>query len=144
MKTVIFQTGNAVFIFTQKEVKERIICKHSEYDHDEVSQLLELISIDSDETILNPDNHDYFGFVALDLISAGMGTVTCEICGKTYDAGQLNEFAIGHGKSPFDINKKQKGGFRLFGKKKMPSMFGGKGFICPEGHKLISMETWRT
>ena len=144
MNIVIFQTEYAVFKFTQKEVKERFICKHSEYDPDEISQLLKLISTDSDETILNPDDHDYFGFVALDLISAGIGTVTCKICRKTYDAGQLNEFAVGHGKSPFDINKKQKGGFRLFGKKKMPSLFGGKGYKCPVGHKLISMETWKT
>ena len=129
---------------TKKEVKEHLICKQSEYDPDEVTQLLELISTDSDETILNSDDHHYFGYVALDLISSGIGTVTCKICGKIYDAGQLKEFAVGHGKSPFDINQEQKGGIRLFEKRKNPSMFGGKGFKCPEGHKLISMETWRT
>ena len=144
MKTVIFQTENAVFKFTQKEVKERLICKHSEYDPDEISQLLKLISTDSNETILNPDDHSYFGYVALDLIGSGIGTVTCNICRKTYDAGQLKEFAIGYGKSPLDINQEQQGGIRQFEKGKMPSLFGGKGFTCPEGHKLISMETWRT
>jgi len=125
-------------------VKERVICKHSEYDPDEISQLLELISTDSNETILNPDDHSYFGYVALDLIGSGIGTVTCQICGKSYDAGQLKEFAIGYGKSPFDIKQEQKGGFSLFNKRRMPSLFGGKGYECPEGHKLISMETWKT
>ena len=144
MKTVIFQTGNAVFIFTQKEVKERIICKHSEYAPGEVTQLLKLISTDSDEIILNTDDHNYFGYVALDLIGSGLGTVTCKICEKIYDADQLKEFAVGHGKSPFDINQEQKGGFSLFGKRRMPSMFGGRGYECPEGHELISLITWRT
>ncbi len=144
MKTVIFQTENAVFKFTQKEVIEHLICKQSEYDSDEVAQLAELISPDTSETILTIDDHHYFGYAATDLISNGKGTVTCKICIKTYDAGQLRQFAIGHGKSPFDINQEQKGGFSLFRKKKNPSMFGGRGFTCPESHNLISMETWKT
>ena len=144
METVTFQTENAVFTFTQKEVKEHLIFKKTEYDPDELPRLLELISTDSDETILNPDDHNYFGYVVLDLISEGMGTMTCNICCKIYDAGQLKEISVGHGKSPFKINQQQKGGFSLFGKRRMPAMSGGKGFTCPEGHTLISMETWRT
>ena len=144
MKTVIFNTENAVFEFAQKEVPGHLNAPESEYDSDEVSKLLNLISTDSDETILNSDAHSYFGFVALDFIGSGRGTATCKICGKIYKAGQLKEFAIGYGKSPFDINQEQKGGFSLISKRKMPSLFGGKGYKCPEGHKLISMETWRT
>ena len=144
MKTVIFQTGSAVFKFSEKEVRDQLSGKGSEYAPDEVPQLLELISTDNDETILNMDDHDYFGHVALDLISTGLGSVTCKLCCKTYAAGQLREFALGHGNSPFDIKKKQKGGIRLFEKRKNSSMFGGKGYKCPVGHTLISMETWRT
>ena len=55
MKTVIFNTENAVFRFSKKEVKDRLIFKHSEYDPDEVSQLLELSSTDARETLLNSD-----------------------------------------------------------------------------------------
>ena len=36
MKTVIFHTENAEFKFTKKEVKERLMCKHSEYAPGEV------------------------------------------------------------------------------------------------------------
>ena len=144
MKTVIFQTENAVFEFAQKEVTEHLNAPESEYDSDEVPKLLNLISTDSDKTILNPDDHGYFGFVTLDLIGSGIGTATCKICEKICGADQLKEFAIGHGISPFSINQKQKGGYSLFKKRKNPSMFGGKGYKCPEGHKLISMETWRT
>ena len=53
MKTVIFNTENAAFKFNQKEVTERLIGSESEYDSDEVSQLLEVISTDSNETILD-------------------------------------------------------------------------------------------
>jgi hypothetical protein len=144
MKTVIFNSENAAFKFDKKKVKERIICKQSEYDPNEITQLLETFSTTASETLLNSDDHHYFGYVALDLIGSCIGTVTCQICGKSYDSGQLKEFAIGHGKSPFDIKQEQKGGIRLFEKRKMPSRFGGKGYKCPEGHKLISMETWKT
>ena len=144
MKTVIFQTENAVFKFGQREVTERLIGSESEYDSDRVTRLLKLISTDGDETILNPDGYSYFGHVALDLIGSGIGIVTCNICGTIIDAGQLKKITVGFGRSPFDIKQKQKGGLRLFGKRKNPSMFGGKGFTCPEGHTLISMETWRT
>jgi len=144
MRTVIFYTENAVFKFEKKEVRDHLIGKKSEYDLDEVIQILELISTDGDRTIFSSDNHRYFGFVALDLIGFGIGTVTCQICGKSYGAGQLKEFAIGHGKSPLDINQQQKEGIRLFEKRKNPSLFGGKGYKCPDGHTLISMETWRT
>ena len=144
MNTVIFNTENAAFKFSQKEVKENLICNQSEYSPDEVTQLLELFSTDVSEIILSSIQHHYFGFVALDLINAGIGTVTCKICGKSYDAGQLKKFAVGQGKSPFAFNHEQKGGFSLFRKRKNPSIFGGHGFLCPEGHKLIVMETWRT
>ncbi len=95
MEAVIFYTENAVFKFTQKEVTEHLIAPESKYDFDEVNQLLKLISTATGETLLNSDDHRYFGYVALDLISEGMGTVVCKICRKTYDAGQLKEFSVG-------------------------------------------------
>ena len=144
MNTMIFNSENAAFKFDKKEVKERLICKQSEYDPDEITQLLELFSTDASETFLNSDDHHYFGHVAADLIGAGLGTVTCKICKKTYDACQLIPVAIGHGKSPLNINHEPKGGFSIFRKRKNPSMFGGRGFKCPQGHTLISMETWKT
>ena len=144
MNTVIFYSENAVIKFRKKEVKERLIVPESEYNPDEITQLLKLISTDSDEIIISSVSHQYFGFVALELIGSGHGKAICKLCGKTYDACQLKEFAVGHGKSPLNINQKQKGGIRPFNKRKMQSLFGGRGYECPEGHKLFSMETWRT
>ena len=144
MNTVIFNSENAAFKFDQKEVRDHLIGKKAEYAPGVVFQSLKIISTGSDKSALNLDGHNYFGFVVLDLINTGIGTVTCEICKKIYAVGQLTEFVIGHGKSPFDIKQKRKGGFRLFGKRKNPSMFGGKGYKCPAGHELIAIETWKT
>jgi hypothetical protein len=49
MKTVIFQTENAVFKFGQREVTERLIGSESEYDSDRATRLFKLISTDGDE-----------------------------------------------------------------------------------------------
>ena len=63
-----------------------------------------------------------------------------------FKAIQLKSISIGHGVSPFEVNIQKEGGITnlLIKKRKQPSMFGGKGYVCPEGHELISMITWRT
>ena len=146
MKTIIFKTENAVFEFSRKDVLEHLNLLATEHDGDEAVRLLKLISTASGLTILIPTEHDHFGYIALELIAAEKGSVTCTACGKTYKAGQIKPITVGHGRSPFDVNLKKKGGIKsLFRKKpKMPAMFGGKGYQCPKGHDLISMITWRT
>jgi len=145
MNTVIFKTDNAEFKFDQKEVKELIAQKKSEYDHDEVAKLLELISDKSNETIVIPDEPAYFDYIAMDLIAASKGSVLCKTCNKTYVARQLKSIKVGC-ESPLDIKREKKGVIkRLFMKRrKPPTMFGGKGFECPAGHNLISVITWKT
>jgi len=146
MSTVILKTENAVFEFSRKDMVEHLIIVAAENSTDEAIRLLKLISIASDETILIPKEHDHFGYVALDLIDAGKGSISCKICDKIYKASQLESLVVGHGRNPFDLNTKTRGGVKnLFkGKMKMPAMFGGKGYRCPEGHDLISMITWQT
>ena len=142
---VIFKTENAVFHFDLKKVKECLEILATEYGVDEAETILRHISIPSDESKLIQVKHDYFGYVVLELIGAGKGSVICEICGKMYEAQNLKPIKIGAGESPFCIKTRKKGGIKsLFEKKKMPSLFGGKGYKCPAGHTLISMETWRT
>lgn len=146
MSTVIFETPNAVFEFDQKEVKELIVREKSKYDLDEVAKLLKLISADQFETIEIPEEPVYFDYIALDLIDAGNGSVSCKTCNKTYLAGQLKSIKVGGGGSPFDIKREKKGVIkRLFIKKrKPPTMYGGKGYDCPEGHNLLSVIIWKT
>ena len=124
MSTVFYQTENAVFEFCQKDIEDHIKLLTKEHDIEEPSKLS----------------------VLLDLIAAGKGSVTCKVCGKKYPATELKPVTVGHGKTPFDVNLKQKGGARsLFKRKqKLPALFGGKGYQCPEGHELVALITWRT
>jgi hypothetical protein len=83
-------------------------------------------------------------YTALQLLDSGEGQATCLLCRKTYPAEQLTRFAIGAGDSPFNVPYRA-WGIRdsLFGRKRRNfSTFGGKGFKCPAGHKLISAVTW--
>ena len=146
MRAVIFETQNAVFEFDQKEVIEIILCNRSKYDLDEVAKLQDLISTESNETIVIPEEPVYFDHIALDLISAGNGSALCKTCNKTYQAGQLKSIKVGYGGCPFDIKIEKKGVIkRLFTKKrKPPTMYGGKGYDCPEGHNLLSVIIWKT
>jgi hypothetical protein len=144
--SVIFNTLNAVFEFDQKEVRKLIVRKKSEYDLDEVANLQDLISTECNETIVIPEEPVYFDSIALDLIGASHGSALCRTCNKTYQAGQLNSIKVGYGGSPFDIKREKKGVIkRLFTKKrKPPTMYGGKGYDCPEGHNLLSVIIWIT
>ena len=146
MKTVIFHTQEAVFEFTQKEVQEHIELKFSAYHADEANKLLNLISTGNQETITIPEEPAFFDLIALDLIGTGKGSVLCKTCNKTYQAKDLNPTTIGAGECPIAIKREGQGLFkRLFSRKrKPPSMFGGKGYECPEGHSLISVITWKT
>jgi len=146
MKTVIFNTMDAVFNFDQKVVVELIARKKSEYDLDEVTILLERILADSNETIVIPEEPAYFEYIALDLIGAGNGSVLCKTCNKTYLAGQLKSIQVGFGGSLLDIEREKIGMLkRLFAKKrKPPTIYGGKAYECPAGHSLISVITWKT
>jgi hypothetical protein len=137
---------NAIFKFDQKKVKELIARKKSEYDLDEVAKLLDLISDESDESIVIPEEPVYFDYIAMDLIEAGIGSALCKTCNKTYVAGQIKPIKVGFGGNPFDIKREKKGVIkRLFTKKrKPPTMWGGKGYDCPAGHNLLSVITWKT
>ena len=146
MRAVIFKTQNGVFKFDQKEVKEIIRCNRSKYDLDEVANLQDLISTESNETIVIPEEPVYFDSIALDLIRTGTGSVFCKSCNKRYSVKQLKSIKVGGGTNPFYIRQEKKKGIRgLFKKRrKPPTMYGGEGYACPEDHPLISKITWKT
>jgi hypothetical protein len=146
MKAVIFKTPNAVFEFDQKEVNDQIVLKKSAYDTDEVNKLLNLISPGNQETIVIPAEPVFFDSIAVDLIGAGNGLAICKICNKTYLAGQFKSIKVGSGGSPLDIQREKKSVFsRLCSKRcKPPTMHGGRGYECPEGHNLLTVITWKT
>jgi hypothetical protein len=87
---------------------------------------------------------DYFGYIVLDLIKAGKGHAYCNTCKQMYDSNQLISRPLGFGRSPFEVNLKEKRGIikRLFSKRKHASGIGGDAYDCVKGHTLISMITW--
>jgi len=112
MNTVIFKTDDAIFQFDQKEVEAHLKFVAAEHDIDDVTQLLKLISSSNEENIFTLKEHHYFGFVALELLSKGKGSVTCKLCKQTYPSNALKPFPVGHGKSPLKVNFKKEGRLR--------------------------------
>jgi hypothetical protein len=145
MSTVIFKTEDAIFEFDQKSVLERLEQRKISYKIQELDLLLDVISSQPDQTILSSTDHQYFGFIALELLSAGKGSAFCQNCGKLYCSNQLEGYTVGPNASFKTIKGKIDGFKSLFRKKTKPfGMYGGKGYKCPEGHELIFMISWIT
>ena len=143
MHTVIFETQNAIFYFDTPDAISSLQYYAIEHKVSEAAKLLLSIESSSSESITL--SNEYFGFIVLDLLGKGKGSVFCKPCQKTYLPSQLRSLPVGFGKSPFKVNLKEKGGIikRLFSKKKrMMCMRGGEGYLCPQGHELIEMITW--
>jgi hypothetical protein len=143
MITVLFETETAIFKFSLTDVQDRLRHYVSKHYVVEATQLLEFLSVQTEKSISIPEDYQHIGYVALDLISSGKGSVICKSCNATYKPGQLKPVTVGHGDSPFSVNRKSKKR-RWFRKKRKIPLFGGKGYECPVGHELVSMITWRT
>ena len=94
MKKVIFEIQEAVFQFDRKEVKRHLKCLEAEHGLEEVTKLLKFIS-NSSNTIVIPKEQPYFGYVTLDLISNGEGSVICKTCNQTHLPKTLKSFRVG-------------------------------------------------
>ena len=127
MKTVKYKNDNAIFDFVLPDVIDRL----KYYSDQKVHKATEILaSISSCLSPVIKVEADYFGYIVLDLIRAGKGHVYCNVCKKMYDANQLICRPLGFGKSPFEVNFKQKGGIlkRFFRKKKRICGSGGQCF----------------
>ncbi len=145
MDTVIFETEDAIFWFDAPDAISSLNYYAIEDKVSEAAKLLQLIESSSSESV-RISSH-YFGYIALDLLRKGKGSIFCKSCQKTYLGNQLRLFPVGFGKSPFWVNLKDKRGIikRLFGKReRLMCMRGGEAYDCPNGHRLISMITWVT
>jgi hypothetical protein len=132
MNFVIFKTEDAVFKFKKKSVIECLEHRKSVYEIKELDTLIDVISNQPDQTILTSAEHQYFGFIALDLINTSEGSVKCKNCGpRHYHFNQLQTFTVGPEKATFKAATAKKGGFKnLFRRKTKPSgIYAGKG-VC--------------
>ena len=145
MHTVIFKTQNALFYF---DVPDAIsILKYYAIEHKVSEAAKLLLSIESSSSESIKISSHYFGYIVLDLLGKGKGSIFCKACQKTYLPSQLRSLPVGFGKSPFSVNLKEKGGIikRFFSKKKrIMGMRGGEKYECSNGHELISCITWIT
>jgi hypothetical protein len=147
MSTVIFETEDAIFQFETKSVMECLEHRKSSYEVHELDTLIEVLSNQPEKATLSSEEHPYIGFIILDLIYAGEGSVVCKNCGpRHYHFNQLRAFTVGPDKATFKAATAKKGGFKnLFRRKtKPPGMQGGKGYKCPRSHTLIFLITWMT
>ena len=145
MRSVIFETQDATFYFDAPDAISSLKYYAIEHKVSEAAELL--LSIESPSSEFTQISSHYFGYIVLDLLGKGKGSVFCKFCEKNYLASQLHSKPVGFGKSPFSINLKGEGGFikRFFGKKKrIMCMRGGEAYDCPNGHELIGMITWIT
>jgi hypothetical protein len=146
VETVTYRTDHAIFTFQTQDIIGPLTELFRDYHNQDAQDLLQILSAAPGEPTQIPSDSHIFRHLAVQLLDSGIGQATCHLCNKTYSADQLAKFSIGAGDSPFNVRIKPEGILkRLFGRKRrIPSMFGGKGFRCPAGHDLISVITWIT
>ena len=147
MAQIVFETDKAIFRFDAQLVIDHL--QHLSRDHNwqDLQCCIDELSSNKAEEINFQTTPNWFDIIAVELLEQGKGQVFCKPCGRAYQSGSLSLFPIGFGKSPFDVTGVPHVSFfrRLFHRKRrMPGMFGGKGFRCPAGHDLISVTTWIT
>ena len=127
MGILIYETETATFSFELNDITQ--VLNRSENSTQESDQLLSFLSSSTDDPIKIPEECDCFASIALDLVNEGKGSVTCKPCNKTYQPDQLKPITVGHGKTPFSVNIKMKGGIKyLFRKRpRLPGIFFGGG-----------------
>ena len=142
MQTVIFETQNAIFYFDAPDVITSL--KYYAIGHKVSEAAKILLSIESSSSESTKISSHYFGYIVLDLLRKGKGSVFCKACQKIYLPRQLVSKPVGFGKSPFSVDLKEKGGIikRFFERRKRICGEGGEGYLCPQGHELIGMITW--
>jgi hypothetical protein len=147
MSQIVFETGQAAFQFDAQLAIDHFQHLSRDHNRQDLQRCIDELSSNKAEEIKVQPSPSWFSFVAVELIEQGKGQVFCKPCGRAYEPGSLSLFPIGFGKSPFDVTGVPHVSFfkRLFQlKRRMPGMFGGKGFRCPAGHELITVTTWIT
>jgi hypothetical protein len=146
MDTAIFETDNAIFSFALPDVLNLLSGYSSEHEVEEATELLKILGSMPGNLRKVPRHNEFFGYITLDLLSKGKGSVFCKACKTEYPSTELQSASIGFGKNPLAVNLKKEGGIikRLFGKRIRMGMMGGERYLCPHNHELISMITWIT
>jgi hypothetical protein len=143
MRTVKFETTDAVFSFSLEDVVTVLKGRASE---DEATELINFLAGQPGDVIEIPQEKKSFVFAALNLLASNKSTVFCKACAREYQTSELVSFEVGAGENPFKVKVGYQESLlkRIFGRQKRTPLFGGKGYRCPEGHEVIGLVTWRT
>jgi hypothetical protein len=145
MAQIVFETEQAEFRFEAQAVIQHLRHLQEEHDRPDLQRRIDGLGTNKAEEIKLQAIPDWFGIIAIELLEQGRGQVFCKHCRQSYEAGNLSLFPLGAGTSPFEVASGSRVSLidRLFqSPRRMPGMFGGKGFRCPAGHRLISQITW--
>lgn len=139
MRVVVYENDEASFMFSLSDVMNQLQ-ERSEQGVQEATELKNALSLSVCQVITV--DADYFGFVILNLIKEGKGSVHCKVCGKAYLSNELRSVPIGSGRKTITIDNTgecKKGIIkRLFDReKRMTTMMGGEKYICPNGHGVL-------
>jgi len=140
VRTVIYETENAIFRLNKSDVINRLKVHSKEYNISQATELLSLISSSSEVHVRIPEKNNYFRYICLYLVDQGKGSVICNLCRKSY---QLTEIRIIRRISGW-VNW-PKWIMIIFSKEQKPRIgnFGGIGIQCEKGHELLGMAiTW--
>jgi hypothetical protein len=143
MKTVGFETAEAVFSFSLEDVTAVL---KGIVTGDEATEVMDFLADQPGDVIQIPPENRSFLYLALDFLASNKGSVFCKICGREYKASELTSFPVGAGDNPLKVKVGYRESLlkRMFGRQKRMPLFGGKGYRCPEGHEVIGLVTWRT
>lgn len=139
MDHVFHENETAVFKFNRKTLIDHLLKGENTYDAKEAGRILHHITKNDGDFKVIPSSDHYFGFIILDLLDKGEGSVLCIRCDRVYSSRDLRPINVGWGRNPFAPDTKWKGG-----KRKQSGKTGGRGFKCPQGHEVISKITWIT
>jgi len=145
--TICYETESGIFEFEYEDVVKKLNHYAQKEHFEEAIELLNIISTPTSDKINIPEEFQFILHIVSELIREEKGSIKCKICEKTYLPHDLRIVSIGHGKSPLEIQlpHEKRGAKNLFqNKQKLPGMFGGKGYKCPQDHELMSVITWRT
>ena len=143
MKTVRFETAEAVISFSLEDVTAALKGIMTE---DGDNELMDFLTVQQGDVVEIPQDKKSFVFLTLDLLASNKGIVFCKACGREYQARELISFSLGAGENPLKMKVGCRDGLlkRILGRQKWLSLFGGREYRCPQGHKLIELVTWRT
>jgi hypothetical protein len=141
-----YETENGIFDFDAEIVIEKLTRYAKEEHIEEAIELLDIISPPAGDLVHIPEDFQFIVQVIFNLIMEEKGDVRCKKCGKIWQPQNLKIISLGKGKSPFDVrmSEEKRENMDLFQKnQKLSGVFGGKCYVCPKDHELISMIIWQ-